>query len=157
MIRRSRLGLVAAAWVALLAGQASASPSDSLGDHEVHDKLVSQASDRCHGYKGAYAEPLQRMDVSLARSILDHHVLVCPDPSMDSALAVVWYGNHRAITWNPGVTGSDGVLNQVIRTMAHADDFSDGIDAYDAQGKIVKGQLVPAFTTRCTDVKDCNG
>ena len=157
MIRRSRLALVAAVGVALLGGQAGASPSDSLSDHDVHDKLVSQASDRCHGYKGAYAEPLQGMDVSLARSVLDHHVLICPDPTLDPALAVVWYGNHRAITWNPAVAGSDGVLNQVIRNMAHTDDFSDGIDAYDAQGKIVKGQLLPAFTTRCTDVKDCNG
>ncbi len=148
---------MAAVCVALLSGQAGASPSDSLGEREVHDKLVSQASDRCNGYKGMYAGPLQGMDVSLARSILDHHVLVCPDPSLDPALAVVWYGNHRAITWNPAVAGSEGVLNQVIRAMAHADDFPDGMDAYDVQGKIAKGQLVPAFTTRCTDVADCNG
>ncbi len=151
-----RLGLVAALCFAAFCGQAGASPSDSLGDREVRDKLVSQASDRCHGYRGEYAGPLQGMDVSLGRSILDHHVLICPDPSLDPALAVVWYGNHRAMTWNPAVTGSDGVLNQVIRSMAHADDFSDRIDAYDAQGRIVKGQLVPAFTMRCTDVKDCN-
>ena len=157
MTGRTGLGLVAALCLAAFCGQAGASPSDSLGDREVHDKLVSQASDRCQGYKGDYAGPLQGMDVSLGRSILDHHVLVCPDPSLDPALAVVWYGNHRAITWNPAVAGSGSVLNQVIRRMAHTDDFSDGIDAYDTQGRIVKGQLVPAFTTRCTDVKDCDG
>ena len=107
---------------ALLRGQAGVSPSDSLGDHEVHDRLVNQASDRCHGYQVAYADPLQAMNVALARSILDHHVLICPDPSLDPALAVVWYGNHRAVTWNPAVAGSDGVLNDVIRSIAHADD-----------------------------------
>ena len=157
MSGRYGLGLVAALCLTVFYGPTKASPSDSLGDREVHDKLVSQASNRCHDYKGAYAGPLQGMDVSLARSILDHHVLICPDPSLNPALAVVWYGNYRAITWNPAVAGSGGVLDQVIRTMAHADDFSDGIDAYDAQGRVMKGQLVPAFTTRCTDVKDCNG
>lgn len=122
----------------------------------MHETLVTHASNRCESYKGAYAGPLQGMDVSLARSVLDHHVLVCPDPSLDKVLAVVWYGNHRAITWNPGLPGSDAVLTQVIRRMTRADDFSNGIDAFDAKGDLVKGQLVPAFTTRCMGVKECD-
>lgn len=122
----------------------------------MHDKLVSLASDWCQRYKGVYAGLLQGMDVSLARNILDHHVLICPDPSLDPALAVVWYGHHRAMTWNPTVAGSDGILSQVIRSMAHADDYSSNIDAYDAQGKLVQGQVVPAFTTRCNDEKACS-
>lgn len=140
----------------LFSARSVAAPSDGLGDREVHEKLVTQASDRCEGYKGAYASPLQGMDVSLARSVLDHRVLVCPDPGMGQSLAVVWYGNHRTITWNPELAGGDSVLSQVIRRMAREDDFSDGIDAYDAAGRLVKGQLVPAFATRCVGTKDCN-
>ncbi len=151
------LRVLAGICLALLPLPSMASPSDSLGDREVHETLVTQASDRCQGYKGAYAGPLQGMDVSLGRSILDHHVLVCPDPSLNQALAVVWYGNHRAITWNPALPGSDAVLTQVIRRMAREDDFSSGIDAYDAKGELAKGQLVPAFTVRCVGVKDCDG
>lgn len=153
---RRRGGLPAAFVLLLLAMPAFAGPSDGLGDREVHETLVSHASDRCQGYQGAYAGPLQGMDVSLGRSVLDHHVLVCPDPGLDKALAVVWYGNHRAITWNPTLDGSGAVLDQVIRRMARADDFSGGIDAYDAKGELVKGQLVPAFTTRCVGVKECD-
>ena len=155
MIRRRGCGFLAGLCFALLSARSIAAPSDGLGDREVHEKLVTQASDRCEGYKGAYAGPLQGMDVSLARNVLDHHVLVCPDPGLEQPLAVVWYGNHRAITWNPGLAGSDSVLTQVIRRMARDDDFSSGIDAYDAAGGLVKGQLVPVFTTRCVGVKEC--
>ena len=156
MIRRRRLGALAGFCFALLSARSVAAPSDGLGDREVHEKLVTQASDRCEGYKGAYAGPLQGMDVSLARSVLDHHVLVCPDSGLGQTLAVVWYGNHRAITWNPGLAGSDSVLSQIIRRMARQDDFPNRIDAYDADGGLVKGQLVPAFTTRCVGTKECD-
>lgn len=157
MTGRDGVRLLAGLCLALLGVMpALAGPSDGLGDREVHEKLVTQASNRCEGYKGAYAGPLQRMDVSLARSVLDHHVLVCPDPGLDQALAVVWYGNHRAVTWNPGLAGSNAVLDQVVRRMVRADDFSDGVDAYDAKGALVKGQLVPAFTIRCIGVKECD-
>ncbi len=156
MIRRRSFGALAGACLALLSAHSIAAPSDGLGDREVHEKLVTQASDRCESYKGAYAGPLQGMDVSLGRSVLDHHVLVCPDPGLSQPLAVVWYGNHRAITWNPGLAGSDSVLSQVIRRMTRDDDFSNGIDAYDAGGGLVKGQLVPAFATRCIGMKECD-
>lgn len=131
------------------------SPSDGMGDRDVHALLLTHASDRCRGYKGAFADTLARLDVSLARQLLDHHVLACPDPALDSSLAVVWYGNHRAITWNPNDAEAPAVLDKVVRRMAKADDFSDELQAFDRHGTLVTGQLLPAFETRCTDEKDC--
>ncbi len=157
-MRPKRCGLAAltaACLASLGATIAMASPSDSLGDREVREELITQASDRCVGYKGAYADVLQGLDISLARSVLDHHVLVCPDPALDAASAVVWYGNHRAITWNPKLPQSRNVLDHMIRRMAKADDFPDKIEVFDVHDALVTGQLVPAFTTRCVDRKDC--
>lgn len=157
MIRASARVLLAGLFVSLISvAGAAASPSNGLGDREVKELLLKQSSDRCHVFKDSYGATVQGMDVSLARSVLDHNVLMCPDPALDAAFAVVWYGNHRAITWNPDKPGSAAVLSQVIRHMAQTGDFSDDLQVFDGHGAIVKGQIVPAFTTRCVSQKDCN-
>ncbi len=152
------VGVPALACLLLLpAGRAGtqASATDDLGDRQVREILVQRASDRCPGYKGAYAGTLQTLDISLERNLLSHHVVACPDARLDPSLAVVWYGNHRAITWNPNNSKSGAALDKVVRRMVKQDDFSNDLQAFDGNGTVVKGQLLPAFETRCATQKEC--
>ncbi len=135
---------------------AIAAPSDGMADREVNEALVAQASASCPGYKADYAEPLQKLDVGIGRSLINHHILVCPAPALDAHFAVVWYGNHSVFTWNPGLKESPAVLTQVLDKMSRADSFPEELWIYDPNGQERKNQLAPAFRSKCGDYRICS-
>ena len=156
MFARSLFTFASFAAASFGAAAAFAAPSDGMADREVNEALVAQASSSCPGYKADYAEPLQKLDVGIGRSLLNHHILVCPAPALDAHFAVVWYGNHSVFTWNPELKESPAVLTQVLDKMTRADSFPEELWIYDPNGQELKNQLAPGFRSKCGDYRICS-
>ena len=138
---------------------AMAQSSDSMGDKEVYKAVLDQSSNTCKDYSGAKAEPdIRKIPINVLRPVYEHQILLCPNTKLaDAEGSVIWYGNHKAMIWNPETSGAADTMNKKLGEMAHDDSYPSGIEVWTAKGDQVKGGLVPAFDVSCMGTDEgCN-
>jgi hypothetical protein len=150
-----RLASVAAV---LSLGLACAAHAASPAEQRDYDVLINQSANTCMNYVGKTAAPaIRSLKIEIVRVLIDRHVLLCPDSTLPEGQDAIWYGNHRAMVWNPSASGAADKVRAVLDTMTRDDAFPSGIRVWNTKGDEVKNQTVPAFRVNCVSAsaRDC--
>lgn len=117
---------------------------------EDYDSLVEQAANTCMHYVGKTGEPaLRSTKIEIVQVVLKRNVLLCPDSTLPKDTPVIWYGNHKAMVWNPEIKGATQRAHALLDSMTRDDSFPPTLKIWDVSGKEVKGALVPEFRVNC--------
>jgi hypothetical protein len=139
------------ALAALVAGVSLSLPAragiDSLPDSQVVENAVEQAANNCDNYSGVKAKPdIVKIPIFALRMAAQRNVIICPNITMsEKGPAVIWYGNHKAMVWNPNIDGAASVMDDQLVTMGKNDTYPSSIITWDAKGQEMKNQTVPMF------------
>jgi hypothetical protein len=126
----------------LISGVSAVSPLEQ----RTYDSLIERSANVCVNYVGKEAKPaIQSLKIEIARVLVDRNVLLCPDAKLPAGQDAVWYGEHRAMAWNPGVPGATELVRKQLDAMTRDDAFLAELRVWNAKGEELKNQLVPQF------------
>lgn len=124
----------------------AAAPAFAQSDYETFERSVARTSEICPGHSRERTGPgLRAISISALRVLLAQDIVVCPDRRLDAAAPVVWYGRSGVYAWNPEVEGAGAALAERIGEMTRSEEFPVETLVWDAQGRPLREQTVPAF------------
>lgn len=128
---------------------ASASPALAQSDRQVAEDMITRSANVCPGHSTERTAPTVRaVPVGALRVMLDRGLVMCPDRRLDAAAPAVFYGRVGVFGWNPEVPAGATVVVKQIDAMTRADDYPVETLVWDAKGKALTQQTVPAFEPR---------
>jgi hypothetical protein len=130
----------------------------SPAEQREYDAFINQAANTCANYPGkSGALAIESLKIEIIRGLQGRRVLLCPDSKLSSDAPTVWYGNHRAMAWNPAVPGSTDKVRAVLDRMTRDDVYPNEIRVWDAGGKELENRVVPQFKVNCvgSTLRDC--
>ncbi|MET0288415.1 MAG: hypothetical protein ABW178_02175 [Pseudoxanthomonas sp.] len=124
-------------------------PALAQSDREVVDAMVTRSANVCPGHSAARTTPtVKAVPVGALRVMLDRGLVMCPDRRLDAAAPAAFYGQAGVFQWNPEVKAGATVIVQQIDAMTRKDEFPPETLVWDAQGKALTQQTVPAFAPK---------
>ncbi len=114
---------------------------------ETRDALYELSAKHCIYHSKATVQPaVQALTAETLQILPKRQIVFCPNPKLGSNLAVVWYGEHKSIVWNPEVQGAVELLAKKLDEMSRNDQFPPGVEPWYADGTQPKpGTNVPGF------------
>ncbi|WP_242108378.1 hypothetical protein [Luteimonas aquatica] len=136
---------LAAALLIALAAPAVAYASDA----EVYERSIEEAGYVCPGHSVERTTPgVRAVPVGALRVLQKRGYLMCPDRRLDAATPVVWYPRYGVFAWNPEHPASVKAVAAKIDELTRSESFPTETSVWDAKGKALSGQTVPAFEPR---------
>jgi len=118
-------------------------------DREVAEHMVTRAANVCPGHSAERTTPtVKKVPVGALRVMLDRGLVMCPDRRLDASAPAVFYGRVGVFGWNPDVPAAATVVGGQIDAMTRKDEYPVETLVWDAQGRALSQQPVPAFEPR---------
>lgn len=134
---------------ALLALSLTPALALAQSDREVAEHIVTRAANVCPGHSTERTTPtVKKVPVGALRVMLDRGLVMCPDRRLDAAAPAVFYGRVGVFAWNPEVPAAATVVVSKIDEMTRKDEYPVETLVWDAKGKALTQQTVPAFEPR---------
>jgi hypothetical protein len=118
-------------------------------DREVAESMITRTANVCPGHSTDRTSPtVKKVPVGALRVMLDRGLVMCPDRRLDAAAPAVFYGRVGVFAWNPEVPAGATVVVSQIDQMTRKDEYPVETLVWDAKGKALTQQTVPAFEPR---------
>jgi hypothetical protein len=125
---------------------ALAQPALAQSDREVAEAMVTRSANVCPGHSAERTNAtVKAVPVGALRVMLERGLVMCPDRRLDASAPAAFYGKYGVFQWNPEVKAGVSVIVQKIDAMTRKDEFPPETLVWDANGKPLTQQTVPAF------------
>lgn len=122
------------------------SPLAQASDNEDYERSIAQTAQACPGHSKENTVPgVRGVPVGAIRVLQQHEYVLCPDRRIEGDAAVVFYPTYGVFTWNPEKPASVNAVSTVVDQLTRNEAFPSETMVWDASGKPLKGQTVPAF------------
>lgn len=115
-------------------------------DNEDYERAIARTAQTCPGHSKERTVPgVRSVPVGAIRVLQQHDYILCPDRRIEGDAAVVFYPTYGVFAWNPENPASVKAVSAVIDRLTRSEDFPAETLVWDAAGKPLSGQTVPAF------------
>jgi len=118
-------------------------------ERQTYDGFIDYAARICPGHSKDRTTPgIRNVRIESLWVMAKLGYFLCPDRRVESPMAVIFYADRGVFTWNPDSPASVNALRDVTGMLSRSEDYPNSLTVWDADGKELTNQVVPAFTPR---------
>jgi hypothetical protein len=122
---------------------------------QTYEAFIDYAGQICPGHSKERTAPgIRNVKIEALQVLAKRGYFLCPDRRIENPGAVVWYADPGVFEWNPESPASVKALREITDKLTRSEDFPNALTVWDAGGREVKNQTVPAFEPRVPPMRD---